>query len=86
MLLTVSSLLPGLSAQDTGRVRPRSLPVRVRETDHAFVIPITEAGLRGRSFRMTHESHPGMIPDGCSVERVILHGGKSEGVNLVRIT
>jgi len=85
MLLTVSSLLPELSAQETRRAGPRSLPVRVRETDHAFVIPITEAGLRGRSFRMTHQSHPEVIPDGCSVERVILHGGKSEGVNLVRI-
>jgi len=78
-------MLPGLSAQEIRRAAPRSLPVRIRETEQAFVIPITDGRTRGRSFRMTHDSHPEVIPEGCSVARIILHGGRSEGVDLVRI-
>jgi hypothetical protein len=74
-----------LSAQESRRPSGRGFPIRITETDDAHVIPIVGGRFRGRSFKLTHESNPDAIPEGCSVERITLHGGKSEGVELVRI-
>jgi hypothetical protein len=83
-LFTLTSALD-LSAQETRRPTGRGFPIRITETDDAHIIPIIGGRFGGRSFKLTHETNPDAIPEGCSVERITLHGGKSEGVVLVRI-
>ncbi|MDA0588663.1 MAG: aldose 1-epimerase family protein [Planctomycetota bacterium] len=74
-----------LTAQEQRQSSRRGFPVRITETDDGHVIPIVSGRFGGWPFKLTHETHPDVIPEGCSVERMTLHGGKSEGVELVRI-
>ena len=83
-ILVCSSTLD-MDAQEQPRPSRRGFPVRFTETADAHVLTLVGSRFGGRSFKVTHESNPDVIPEGCSIERLHLRGGKSEGVELVRI-
>lgn len=84
-LAVLLTLTPLLNRPARGQRPSGAFPVRMEETEEAHIIPVTGSRFRGRSFQLTHKSHPDVVPEGCSIQRTMLRGGKSEGVELIRI-